>query len=81
MFLVKNFCVTGLLLQLCAAAGPFLKPQNGSWVIGNDLWNITQGPVYGKKLFYKGKDIIGDAVGHYVGYSNSRHVIWLRTQC
>ena len=40
---------TGLFFsRLCAAAGPFLTGQNGSWVIGNDLWNLTQGTVYGK---------------------------------
>lgn len=68
--MVKTTVGLGLLFsQLCAAAGPFLQTLNGSWVIGNDLWNITQGAVYGKPAYYKGKDIIGEAVGHYVGYS------------
>lgn len=66
---VKNLALALLLSPLSAAAGPFLQSLNGSWIIGNDLWNITQGPVYGKQLYYKDHDLIGDAVGHYVGYS------------
>jgi len=50
--------------------GPFLLTLNGTeHVIGNDIWNITIGPIYGTKLFYKNKDIVGNAVGHYVSYS------------
>jgi rhamnogalacturonan endolyase len=61
-------------LLLLASAGfglsePFLKPlSNSSWLIGNDLWNITIGPSYGKKLYYQNQDLIGNAVGHYSGY-------------
>lgn len=49
---------------------PFLIPRtaNTGWIIGNSLWNITIGDVYGKKLFYGGRDLIGNAVGHYSGY-------------
>ena len=67
--MLEKFNWSLFITPLCAAAGPFLRPQNGSWAIGNDLWNITQGPIYGKQLFFKGKDLVGDAVGHYVGYS------------
>lgn len=50
--------------------GPFyLKLNDTQHVIGNDLWNITIGYTYGTKLFYKQRDIIGNAVGHYVSYS------------
>jgi len=72
------------LLSLLAATGnvsahlakaftPFLTPLNSSvgWIIGNDLWNITINQSYGKKLFYKNHDLIGDAVGHYAGYGES----------
>ena len=53
------------------AAGPFLSQvDNGTWVIGNELWNLTQQRTYGVKLFYKERDLVGDAVGHYVSYSN-----------
>lgn len=52
--------------------GPFLKQLNGStWVIGNELWNVTQGQTYGTQLYYKDHDCVGDAVGHYVSYSES----------
>jgi rhamnogalacturonan endolyase len=54
---------------------PFLKPLNSTtgWLIGNGLWNITIGDVYGKKLYYKGQDLIGNAVGHYSGYGMQPH--------
>lgn len=65
------------LLGLVAAApskragrGPFLETLgNNTWIIGNDLWNVTQGPTYGTQLYYKGHDCVGEAVGHYVSYS------------
>lgn len=48
----------------------FLKEVgNSTWVIGNDVWNVTQNLRYADKLMYKGKDRVGDAVGHYVSYS------------
>lgn len=50
--------------------GPFLQQiDNSTWVIGNELWNVTQGQIYGTKLYYKDHDCVGDAVGHYVSYS------------
>lgn len=58
------------LLRLAQAA-PFLQGNNGSWVIGNDIWNITIGQTYGTKLYYKDHDLVGNAVGHYVSYSQS----------
>jgi hypothetical protein len=58
-------------------SGPFyLKISDTQHVIGNDLWNITIGPMYGTKLFYKKKDIVGNAVGHYVSYSKRRPAVW-----
>lgn len=39
--------------------------------MGNDVWNMTQGRQYGVKLYYKDHDCVGDAVGHYVSYSES----------
>lgn len=60
------------------AAGPFLSQvDNETWVIGNELWNLTQQRTYGVKLFYKDRDLVGDAVGHYVSYSKSCS-IWFR---
>jgi len=48
----------------------FLKELgNSTWVIGNEIWNVTQNRQYANKLWYKGKDRVGDAVGHYVSYS------------
>lgn len=70
------------VLAACAAAAPsesrtakvpqsFLKEiGNSTWVIGNGIWNVTQGRQYGVKLMYKGKDRVGPkATGHYVSYS------------
>lgn len=54
------------------AKGPFLqKIDDTTHVIGNDLWNVTIGRQYGVKLFHKDRDLVGDAVGHYVSYSES----------
>ena len=48
----------------------FLKELgNSTWVIGNGIWNVTQNRQYANQLWYKGKDRVGDAVGHYVSYS------------
>lgn len=53
------------------ATSPFLTSVGDlTWVIGNDVWNMTQGPKYGVKLNYKERDCVGDvATGHYVSYS------------
>lgn len=68
MFLVLFLFTFGV----ASATGPFFLSLNSTThVIGNDLWNITIGPTYGTKLFYKNKDIVGKAVGHYVSYSMS----------
>lgn len=47
----------------------FKEVGNSTWVIGNDVWNVTQNDQYANKLWYKGKDRVGRAVGHYVSYS------------
>ncbi|KAK6003425.1 hypothetical protein QM012_009196 [Aureobasidium pullulans] len=48
----------------------FLKDTgNGTWGIGNDVWNMTQEHIYGSKLYYKGTDLVGQAAGHYVSYN------------
>jgi len=73
-----------IALAACAVAAPFeernAKPKsflkelgNSTWVIGNARWNTTQGRQYAKKLWYKGKDRVGAAVGHYVSYSMFRY--------
>lgn len=50
----------------------FLKELgNSTWVIGNEIWNVTQNRQYADQLWYKGEDRVGDAVGHYVSYSKS----------
>ncbi|KAI5256298.1 hypothetical protein E4T42_01532 [Aureobasidium subglaciale] len=47
---------------LVSARSSFLQQTGTStWVIGNDIWNITQGPIYGTKLYYQDKDAIGEA--------------------
>ncbi|KAF4554611.1 putative polysaccharide lyase family 4 protein 2 [Elsinoe fawcettii] len=57
-----------------ALASPFLKQLNGTtWIIGNDLWNMTQNEKYGTKLWYKGRDLVDEAVGHYVSYNGARN--------
>ncbi|KAF1948784.1 hypothetical protein CC80DRAFT_485640 [Byssothecium circinans] len=73
-------------LAACAIAAPSLteekkpsqKPKsfltevgNSTWVLGNGIWNVTQGRQYANKLWYKGKDRVGNAVGHYVSYNGA----------
>lgn len=54
------------------ATGPFFTELgNSTWIFGNEVWNVTQGLRYGTKLNYKGRDLVGKAVGHYVSYSKS----------
>jgi len=43
--------------------------DNSTWVFGNNLWNLTQGRQYATKLYYRDRDLVGEAVGHYVSYS------------
>ena len=70
---MKAFLATvaaSLASVAAAATGPFLTAvDNQTWIIGNDVWNMTQGPIYGVELFYKERDCVGGAVGHYVSYS------------
>ena len=47
----------------------FKEVSNSTWVIGNDVWNVTQGVRYANKLWYSGKDRVGRAAGHYVSHS------------
>ncbi|KAJ1559819.1 hypothetical protein HK405_009229, partial [Cladochytrium tenue] len=42
----------------CHAAQPFLTQiSSTSWVLGNDLWNATIGPTYGKPIYFNNKEI------------------------
>ncbi|KAK1504392.1 rhamnogalacturonate lyase [Colletotrichum costaricense] len=55
---------------------PFLRQvDNQTWIIGNDVWNMTQGLKYGVKLYYKDRDLVGNAVGHYVSYNGAANDI------
>ncbi|KAJ4984235.1 rhamnogalacturonate lyase [Stagonosporopsis vannaccii] len=49
----------------------FNEVGNSTWIIGNDVWNVTQNLQYANKLWYKGKDRVGQAVGHYVSYNGA----------
>ncbi|KAG8629624.1 hypothetical protein KVT40_003489 [Elsinoe batatas] len=72
--MVFSLLAAGALLDQTALASPFLTQLNATtWVIGNDLWNMTQDEKYGTKLWYKGKDLVGDAVGHYTSYNGARN--------
>jgi rhamnogalacturonan endolyase len=56
------------LANIALAGDPFLVQHGSSWVIGN-IWNVTIGLKYGRKLWYKGNELVGAASGHYVSYS------------
>jgi rhamnogalacturonan endolyase len=74
MMFASQISLYASLLGL-ASSTPFLKDLgDGSWVIGNEIWNVTQGSVYAKKLFWQGvpeADLVGSAAGHYTGYGKS----------
>jgi len=54
---------------------PFMIKQGTSYIIGNDVWNLTiDARGFGKKLMYRGADLVGRASGHYVSYSTSPFV-------
>ncbi|KAK6079506.1 Rhamnogalacturonate lyase 2 [Seiridium cupressi] len=60
-----------------AFATPFLDQiDNSTWVFGNDLFNVTQGSVYATKVYYKGYELVGSAVGHYMGYDGENNFVW-----
>jgi rhamnogalacturonan endolyase len=64
------------LIQISCARGPFLKTINETaHIIGNDIWNVTIGQTYGTKLFYKNRDCVGNATGHYVSYSKISNLV------
>jgi rhamnogalacturonan endolyase len=57
-------------VPLQRATGPFLtQVDNTTWIFGNDVWNVTQGQTYADQPWYKDRDCVGEAVGHYVSYS------------
>ncbi|KAF7558261.1 hypothetical protein G7Z17_g40 [Cylindrodendrum hubeiense] len=63
---------TSALVTQSLPTEPFLSQvDDQTWIIGNELWNLTQGIQYGVKLFYKNHDCVGDAVGHYVSYNGA----------
>lgn len=72
-----TLCSLAIIIAVIASASlaaqePFLtKVGTNTWVIGNDVWNMTQGRTFGVKLMYKGQDCVGEAVGHYASYSMS----------
>ncbi|KAI1343322.1 polysaccharide lyase family 4 protein [Xylariaceae sp. FL0016] len=73
-FLSLFAAICSMTLASCATAAdrPFLSQvDNETWVIGNEVWNMTQGRTYGVKLNYKDHDCVGGAAGHYVGYNGA----------
>jgi hypothetical protein len=73
MLLVGVVLSTLVGVSLCHSkplGQPFLKAiDTGTHVIGNDIWNITIGRIFGKQLWYKNHELVGGASGHYVSYS------------
>ncbi|KAH8712249.1 rhamnogalacturonate lyase-like protein [Phaeosphaeriaceae sp. PMI808] len=70
--------VLGLASLAAAAPHESRKPAsflkeigNSTWIIGNTIWNVTQHRQYANQLWYKGKDRVGNAVGHYVSYNGA----------
>jgi hypothetical protein len=75
--------ILGFAGLVAAAKKPksFLKELgNSTWVLGNEIWNVTQNRQYANQLWYAGKDRVGAAVGHYVSYSTCRYGVKLRSR-
>ncbi|KAI0741100.1 putative rhamnogalacturonase [Earliella scabrosa] len=79
MLLGSAVAAVALFAHACAAKGPFFKQLNETtWVIGNDHWNLTQNYQYANKLYWKGKDLVDEAWGHYVSYNGAANdLAWL----
>ncbi|KAF3005903.1 hypothetical protein E8E13_009549 [Curvularia kusanoi] len=59
------------------AKGPFLQQITSSqWIIGNDIWNVTQGPTYATNLQFQGSDAVGKAQGHYAGVDGEANLVF-----
>ncbi|KAF2630669.1 polysaccharide lyase family 4 protein [Macroventuria anomochaeta] len=73
---------TSLFAALAAAKtalakGPFLQQVTPTqWIIGNDLWNVTQGATYATNLQYQGSDAVGKAQGHYAGVDGEANLVY-----
>jgi rhamnogalacturonan endolyase len=79
-FTMKTFVkLLGIATVVVAAPSANLKQPksflkelgNSTWILGNEIWNVTQNRQYADQLWYKGKDRVGDAVGHYVSYNGA----------
>lgn len=67
--------VGGLLVE--AARGPFLEQVDAlTWVFGNDLFNVTQSESFATKVYYRGKELVGTAKGHYIGTDQETNFVW-----
>ncbi|TRX88384.1 hypothetical protein FHL15_010697 [Xylaria flabelliformis] len=73
IFIPIVMTLVGALPMKPQESSPFLSQvADHTWIIGNEIWNLTQGPKYGVQLYYKDHDCVGGAVGHYVSYSSAQ---------
>lgn len=74
---MKGFFVQAVILlnflSFVTAAPFFTRINSKTWVFGNELWNVTQKGNNAKPLYYKNKELVGKAVGHYYSSSTSLH--------
>jgi hypothetical protein len=56
--------------QTRALQKPFLiNLSSTAHVIGNSIWNVTIVGGFGRKLYYKGSELVGRSTGHYSSLS------------
>ncbi|KAK7511737.1 polysaccharide lyase family 4, domain III-domain-containing protein [Phyllosticta citriasiana] len=68
----SSLCLLASTGRVWGVSGPFLTQMNEStWVFGNEIWNVTQYQTFATELWYGGRDLVGDAVGHYVSYNGA----------
>jgi rhamnogalacturonan endolyase len=61
-------CLLGFLAATARCDLFLNQVDKSTWVFGNAIFNVTQGPVYATKVYYRGLELVGSAVGHYMGY-------------
>ncbi|KAH7104347.1 polysaccharide lyase family 4 protein [Auriculariales sp. MPI-PUGE-AT-0066] len=60
------------ITSVSAANGPFLQTvDTQTWIIGNEVWNMTQKGTYGSPLWFQQRNCVGAAKGHYLSASGS----------
>ncbi|KAI9150493.1 Rhamnogalacturonate lyase [Paramyrothecium foliicola] len=74
---IAGFAGFGTASASCVPKPPFFKEVGTqTWIIGNGVWNMTQGRQFGTKAYYKDHDIVGRARGHHFSSTPGSNFAW-----